>query len=260
MTTTTQHAPGTFCWPELATSDQAGARKFYTSLFGWRSDENDMGNGQTYTMLKKGDQAVGALYGVSPQEAKSPPHWNSYVAVANVDETARKAKQLGGQVVLEPLDVMEHGRMAVIQDPTGAVFSLWQGKQHIGANLLDEVGALCWTELLTNDTDKAGKFYTSLLPWKSDTQNMAHTKYTMFKRGDQMAAGMLPTPKEVEGMPPQWFSYFAVDNVDQTVSKAQQLGGKVMRPAADIPDMGRFAILQDPQGAPFAIWQYAPQR
>src|SRR6185503_6678094 len=104
------------------------------------------------------------------------------------------------------------------------------------------------------------KFYTSLLPWKSDTQNMAHTKYTMFKRGDQMAAGMLPTPKEVEGLPPQWFSYFAVDNVDQTVSKAQQLGGKVMRPAADIPNMGRFAILQDPQGAPFAIWQYAPQR
>jgi len=261
MATITQHAPGTFCWPELATSDQAAARKFYTSLFGWGVNESPMGEGETYTILLKGDKSVGALYTMRPEEAKqgAPPHWNAYVSVTSADESAAKAKQLGGQVLMDPFDVMEHGRMAIIQDPTGAIFCLWQAKQHIGANVLGETGSLIWTELMTTDTDKAGKFYTGLLPWKTESMKMDDDMvYTLFKRSDdQGAGGMMPIPKQAQGAPPNWLSYFAVDDVDKSAAKVKELGGKVMNPPQDIPNIGRFAVVTDPQGAHFALFKPA---
>ena len=150
MATITQHAPGTFCWPELATTDQAGAKAFYTKLFGWETADTDIGGGEFYTMLKLAGRDVGALYSMRKEERATgvPPHWNSYVSVESADRAAARAKELGGTVILEPFDVMEAGRMAFIQDPTGAIFGVWQAKQHTGTSVLDEVGALCWTALL----------------------------------------------------------------------------------------------------------------
>jgi len=259
MATITQHAPGTFCWPELATSDQAGAKKFYTSLFGWAVSESPMGEGETYTILQKGDQSVGALYTMRPEEAKQgvPPHWNAYVSVADVDKSTAQAKQLGGKVMMDPFEVMEHGRMSVIQDPTGAVFCLWQPKNHIGAGVLNETGALVWTELMTPDTDKASKFYTSLFGWKTETMPNPLMTYTIFKRGEDSAGGMLTTPKEAAAanVPPHWLGYFGVENADKAIAKAKDLGAKVYMGPTDIPNMGRFAILADPQGAAFAVWE-----
>lgn len=254
MATITQHAPGTFCWPELATSDQAGARKYYTTLFGWTANEMPMGESETYTLLMKGDESVGALYTMRTEEAKhAPPHWNSYVSVANADESAARAKELGGKLLMEPFDVMEMGRMAVIQDPTGAVFCVWQAKQSIGASILGAPGSLCWTELMTGDTAKAKAFYTGLFPWNAVETPMKEFVYTRFQRGEVGAGGMMPLP--APGIPPHWLLYFAVESCDRSLAKALELGGKTIMPAMEIPTIGRFAILTDPQGAAFALFQ-----
>jgi len=258
MATVTQHAPGTFCWPELATSDQEGAKKFYAGLFGWTAKDDDMGDGTFYTMLMLNGQSVGALYKLKADQSTQgmPPHWGSYVAVENADDAATRARTLGAQVIVEPFDVMDVGRMAVIMDPQGAIFSVWQAKKHIGASLLDEVGALCWTELMTTDTKAAEKFYTGLFPWKGDPMPMGPEMiYTVFKRGQASAAGMMAITSEMGPMPPNWGIYFQVADCDATQAKAAGLGAKVVVPAQDVPNIGRFAILQDPQGAHFGIFK-----
>ena len=255
MQETPDYAPGTFCWVELATSDNEAAKKFYTELFGWSFTDNPMGPDMVYTMLKKGGKEVGALYKMMPEmkERGIPPHWMSYASTQNADETAAKAQSLGGTIMQAPFDVMEHGRMAVIQDPTGAVFSLWQPNQHRGAGLVNAPGSLCWNELMTTDTGKAADFYTGLFGWGKDVQNFGPMEYTMFTQADRPTSGMLQITPDMGNIPPNWLVYFAVDDCDATVEKAAGSGANVMKPADDIPGIGRFAILTDPQGAAFAI-------
>jgi uncharacterized protein len=254
MATVTQHAPGTFCWPELATLDETAAKKFYTSFFGWTYKDNDMGPGGVYTIFQSDGSDVAALYTMREEERKmAPPHWNAYVSVESADKTAAQAKQLGANVLLEPFDVMEHGRMAAIQDPTGAVFNLWEAKKHIGAIKVDEPNSLCWTELMTKDAAKAGDFYSKLLPWKTEAMNMPGMAYTLFKRGDAGAGGMMELQPEMGPIPSHWLSYFMVDDCDAKLAKAQNLGAQILVPAQTVPNVGRFAILKDPQGAPFGI-------
>ncbi len=259
MATTTQHAPGTFCWPELASVDQPGAKAFYTALFGWESTDDDMGGGEFYTMLKLKGRPLGALYTMRKQERATgaPPHWNSYVAVASADQSVAKAKALGGTILAEPFDVMDAGRMAIIQDPTGAVFCVWQAMKHTGAGVLGEIGALCWTELMTRDANKAQAFYTGLFDWKAEAMPMGPMSYTIYKRGDTQAGGMMQITKEMGPIPSHWMVYFSVSDCDGTVAKGGTLGGKTTMPPTDIPNIGRFAILQDPQGAHFAVIKLA---
>ncbi len=255
MATTTQHAPGTFCWPELATIDQPGAKAFYTKLFGWEITDNDIGGGEFYTRLSLQGRDLGALYNMQPEERSHgiPPHWNSYVAVESADKSAAKAKTLGGTLLAEPFDVMEHGRMAIIQDPTGATFCLWEPKKHPGAGVLNEVGALCWTELMTSDASKAQSFYTGLFGWKAEAMPMGPMTYTIYKNGEAQAGGMMQITKEMGPIPSNWMIYFAVPDCDGTVARAGTLGGKTVVPPTDIPNIGRFATLQDPQGAYFSV-------
>ncbi len=255
MATITQHAPGTFCWPELATTDQPGAKKFYTSLFGWEFDDTDMGGGEFYTMLKLKGRALGALYRQRKEERGHgiPPHWNSYVSVESADRATEKAKSLGGIVMAEPFDVFDAGRMAILQDPAGAMFCIWQPKAHPGAGVLDEVGALCWTELMTSDSGRARAFYTALFGWKAEDRPMGPMTYTIFKRGEAQAGGMMQITKDMGPIPSHWMVYFAVADCDATVAKAGKLGGKTTVPPTDVPNVGRFAVLQDPQAAHVAV-------
>jgi predicted enzyme related to lactoylglutathione lyase len=254
-----KHEPGTFCWVELATKDGPAAKKFYTSLFDWGVNDVPSDAG-TYSMVQKKGKDAGALYQQGPEEKAIPPHWNSYVRVDSADDTAAKAKKLGGTVLLGPFDVMEHGRMAVIQDPTGAVFSLWEPKDHIGAEVVGEPSSFCWNELYTSDAKKAGDFYSNLFGWSREPMQTPTGEYTIFKKGDAQAAGMMQISKEMEAMPPHWMVYFAVDDSDRTVEKAKGMGARVMVPPTDIPNIGRFAILNDPQGADFAVIRLEPRQ
>jgi predicted enzyme related to lactoylglutathione lyase len=255
MQETPEYKPGTFCWVELGTTDGEAAKKFYTELFGWSFNDNPIGPGMVYTMLKLDGKDVGALYKM-PSEMTDhgvPPHWMSYISVSSADESAAKAKELGATLMKEPFDVMDVGRMAVVQDPTGAMFALWQAGTNSGAGVVNVPNSFCWNELATSDTAKAGDFYTGLLGWGKNVQQMGPMTYTSFMNGDRPAGGMYELCGEMENAPPHWLAYFAVEDTDAMVKKAADLGGTILAPPMDIPDTGRFAVIQDPQGAAFGI-------
>ena len=256
----TSHAAGTFSWPELATTDQKAGVAFYRALFGWDVNEQPIGPTEVYSMFQVRGKPVGAASTQQPQERQMgvPPHWNSYVTVANVDESAKKAESLGGKIFMPPFDVMDAGRMAVLQDPTGAVFEIWQANRSIGAEILNEPGALCWTELTTTDTKAAEKFYTGLFGWtpKHSTPG-SPMEYTEFSVNGQPSIGMMAKPAEMPAhIPSYWMPYFQVANCDASSAKVKELGGSIMVGPQDIPSTGRFAIASDPQRAIFAVFQF----
>lgn len=246
MTQKTSYLPGEFCWVDLSTSDPKSAEKFYVSLFGWTTNPISMGpDAPPYVMLLKNGKDVGAMM----EDKKAPPHWMPYVFVANIDDAAKKAKTLGATILAEPFDVTDAGRMAAIQDPQGAVLNLWQGKRHIGAGVTGEPGTMCWNELYTPDIEGSRKFYTALFGWKLKIS----PEYTEAHVGETATGGMMQMRPEMKGMPPNWMPYFAVDDVDSVVKKAEAGGGRVHNGPMDIPDTGRFAVMGDPQGASFAV-------
>ena len=255
MQETIELKPGTFCWEELCTSNPEAAKTFYTQLFGWSYVDNPMGPDMVYTMFKLDGKDAAACYELmADQKAQGvPPNWTSYVSVANADETVEKAKAAGGPILAGPFDVATYGRMATIQDPAGAVFALWEPKDNKGAGVFNVPNSFCWNELMTTDTKKAGDFYSTVFDWKRDVQNFGPLEYTMFINGDRPNGGMLQITPDMGPIPSNWLVYFAVDDCDAKVKQATDLGATVMKPADDIPGIGRFAILTDPQGAALAF-------
>ena len=252
------HAPGRFCWADLGTTDPAGAKRFYTGLFGWSFEDRPMGDGSFYTMFLLNGKSVAALY---PQDAQQqamgiPPNWLSYIAVESAAQAAERTRGLGGTVLMDAFDVLDVGRMAMIQDPTGAVVALWEPRRHQGAEVIEEPNTLCWNELATTDTTRAGAFYSGLLGWQPERQQYGPIDYTIFKQGERMNGGMMEIAPDWGPVPPHWLVYFAVDDCDATAAAAGRLGGSVQMPPSDIPGVGRFAMLKDPQGATFAIIKF----
>jgi predicted enzyme related to lactoylglutathione lyase len=200
-------------------------------------------------------KVVAGMMKLSPemQSGGMPPVWSTYVTVRDADATAAKAKELGGTVLREPMDVMDAGRMAVLADPTGAVFCLWQPQAHIGAQLVNEPYSLTWNELITPDLEAAKKFYADLFDWNGTPFEMGSDAppYTVWMLDDNGIGGAMPPP--MEGMPPCWVVYFAVADCDDTVAKAKELGASVLVEPLDIPEVGRMAALVDPQGAAFSV-------
>jgi hypothetical protein len=250
-----EYAPGTPNWVDLQTTDQQAAKQFYGELFGWTFEDMPMGDGNVYTMARLKGRDVGAIAPLGEQAAAGvPPHWNSYVSVSDVDATAATVAPAGGNVMMPPFDVLDAGRMTVLQDPTGAVIIAWQAKNHIGAGIVNEAGAFSWNELLTPDVPKAAAFYEKVFGWTAEhhTEGMA---YTEFKVGGASIAGAMNPP--MPGIPPVWTIYFNSDDTDATVAKARQLGATVFAEPTDIPP-GRFAVLADPQGAMFNVIRMNP--
>jgi predicted enzyme related to lactoylglutathione lyase len=246
----TEHQPGRFSWLELVTSDAEAAKTFYTSLFGWTTRDVPMGGDDVYVMLEKEGDVVGALY----ETKKQPPAWNSYITVRSVDESAETAKRLGGTIVGGPRDVMDAGRMAYVADPQGATFSLWQPNRHTGAKRINEPGSLCWNELATSDRDGAVRFYSELLGWRCEPTPDAMMPYMVAFAGDERAGGIYTAPPEMAAqMPPNWMPYIAVADCDASTDKGRALGGTVAVGPLDIPNIGRFSMIRDPQGAFFCI-------
>ena len=253
----TEYPEGTPSWVDLATTDPESAAAFYGTLFGWTRNEMPTGDGGTYSMLHKDGHVVAGMMEQEPRqrEAGVPPNWTTYIAVEDVDASTAKVAGLGGTVHAPPFDVMESGRMAVIQDPTGAFFGLWQAKNHIGAGLVNEPGSVTWNELNTRGAVAARDFYARLLDLEMSIQDMGEMgEYTTLMKGDAMVAGVMDmAPGVPEFVPPHWLAYFATDDVDATAARAEALGGSVTAPPMDIPGVGRFAVLDDPQGATFAV-------
>jgi hypothetical protein len=250
-----QYPAGTFSWVDLATTDAAAAKAFYTRLFGWEAHDMPAGPEGTYTMLTLAGKYVAGLYEMGDEQRGQgiPPHWLSYVSVDDIDAATEKVSALGGTVLAGPMDVMEAGRMAMIQDPTGASFALWQAGQHIGAALVNIPGTFSWNELATTDTEKASAFYSGLFGWECTKDDMPTGPYYTFKNQGRMGGGMLQMTEEWGDMPSNWSVYFSVEDCDATVQQARELGGMNLMDPFEIPEVGRFAVMQDPQGAYFTV-------
>lgn len=258
MGTRTEHAPGTFSWIDLTTSDQEAAKGFYGELIGWDFDDMPVGDtGQVYSMAKIDGAAVAAISGQQPGDP-SPPHWNNYVTVESADDAAAKAKEAGGTVMMDAFDVLDSGRMAVLQDPAGAILCVWQPKSHIGAELVNVPGALTWNELGTPEVDGAARFYGDLFGWNSESMPTGDgPRYVIIKVGERTNGGIREqTPEEQAMAPPYWLPYIAVESTDNTVERAGTLGASTILPPMDVPaGNGRIAMIQDPQGAYVAFFQ-----
>lgn len=265
MSERTEYAAGTPSWVDQASPDPGASAGFYSDLFGWETEDvMPEGSDGEYHMATLRGKRVAAL-GSNPM-AGAPAGWNTYFTVDDADAAAAAAANAGGKVLMDSFDVMDAGRMAVLADPAGAVFMLWQPKETIGAEVVNEDGAWSWSELVTDDVEGSKRFYGELLGWQTTTMEFAGGEYTIWHRpgaepkqappdqGGTSFGGMLPSSNWPDATPNFWLAYFAVADVDATAARAGELGGSVVAPAFDAPGVGRIAVLGDPQGAAFAIW------
>jgi uncharacterized protein len=253
MSERTKYAPGTFSWTDLATTDQDAAKQFYTQLFGWEVEDNPVGDGVVYSIMKLGGHNVAAIAPQPEQQrdAGVPPFWNSYITVESADAAADSAQKLGATVHAPAFDVMDIGRMAVIQDPQGAFFMVWEPKLHIGSGLVNAPGALSWNELVSPDLDASAEFYGELFGWQTEPMDAGGMPYLVVKNSEGHSNGGIRGAMENE--PTYWLVYFGADDIDRRLSQAGELGGTTLVGATDI-GVGRIGVIQDPQGAVFALY------
>ena len=253
------HAPGTFCWIELNTTDQAAAKRFYSSLFGWMPRDTPMGPDEFYTMFELDGRAAAAGFTMRAEQRAQgvPPHWGIYIEVENADAAAAHAKALGANLIAPAFDVMDFGRMAVIQDPTGAFFCVWQSKTHHGTQIARVSGTLCWADLSTPDPKRASDFYAALLGWQVILDPKDKSGYLHIKNGEHFIGGIPPAAHRQTGAPAHWLAYFEVADVDAVANHAKEMGAKLYLPPMTMEGVGRMAVIADPQGAVFAIFKSA---
>ena len=243
----TGYTHGVPSWVDIGTTDVGGALRFYGELFGW--DGQDMGEeAGHYTIVSRNGKQVAAI---SPAQDPGPPRWTTYINVDEIDAVTKRVGDAGGQVIFGPIDVMTQGRMAIFSDPTGAVIAAWQPGDHIGAQLVNETGALYWSELSTSDLAKVKPFYEAVFGWTFGGSD----EYAEVQVAGRPVAGIMPRPAEMPAqVPDHWLPYFGADDVDASAEKAATLGATVVFGPADIPGTGRFATVIDPQGATFALF------
>jgi uncharacterized protein len=241
----TSYTAGTFCWVDLMAADQDAAKRFYTGLFGWDYQDFPFGEGAVYSLAQVGGQPVAAITPL-PGDGM-PPHWNCYVSVDDADAAAARAQELGATVILAAGDVGESGRLAMIQDPQGAILGLWQPGQHFGAGLVNGPGLLSWNDLLSPDVEASSAFYRALFGW--EITEIAEGQYWSVANDGQTNGGLMPLPP---GGHPAWNLYFGVEDTEATVARVAELGGQTVMGPMPVPS-GRFAILRDPQNAVFSV-------
>lgn len=246
------YAPGAPCWVDLGSPDPAASVAFYGGLFGWSAQIAPEPEARGYTTFLKDGKPVAA---VGPlQTDQQPPAWVSYFATDDADAVAVAVRASGGAVIVEPLDVLGYGRMAVFHDPAGAVAAVWQAGSMSGAEVTGEAGALAWNELTTRDVDGSKEFYPAVFGWAARDVPFEDASYTLWEVDGQPVAGMMPMVGEQwpPDLPPHWMVYFAVDDTDAAAGRVAELGGQVSVPPTDTP-AGRLAVVGDPHGAFFSI-------
>jgi predicted enzyme related to lactoylglutathione lyase len=259
MPSVSKHKPGAFCWFELTTTNQAEARTFYQALFGWSADDSPIGPNDFYTTFSVPAGSVGAAYTMRKKERDQgvPPHWLTYVTVQSADAAAKKAAELGGTAVAPPFDVMDFGRMSVVQDPAGGMLAVWEAKAHHGAGAVHEPGSVVWVDLSTPDQPRAGKFYGDLFGWKmtagkNEVDPKAGDYFHIVNDGD-FIGGIPPAEHRNPQMPAHWLIYVSVPEATAAIAKAESFGGRLLHGPVTIEGARTFAVLADPQGAVFAV-------
>jgi uncharacterized protein len=246
----TSYDPGVPCWVDLASSDLAQTAGFYSDLLGWTTEDQGPEAGN-YHLAKVNGKLVA---GIGPQMMEGQPCvWSTYFSVENADKTAEIATTAGATVLAGPMDVMTVGRMAVLMDPTGAAFSLWQAGDMVGAELANEPGAFAWSELNTRDISGSTDFYRTVFGHEITGGDMGGMTYYELKVSGRSIAGMMPMQDMVPAeVPNHWLTYFAVDDCDASTEKLKSLGGRVMVEPMTIP-AGRFSVCAGLLGEPFGL-------
>lgn len=257
MPTRDSYEPGRPCWVDLGTTDPEAARAFYGELFGWTAEVDPRPEAGGYAMFNRNGQSVA---GVGPLFAEGmPPVWSTYIATDDVDATAKTVGQNGGTVMMEPMDVLDVGRMAMFAGPDGAVAGLWQPRAHTGAKLVNEPGSWSWSALATRDKPGAMAFYGALFGWNlKEDPNWG--EYIALGDKGEVASVMEMGSEFPPQVPPHWQVVFMVDDVDAAMAEAQRLGGSTHGPARDGAPGMRTGALADPQGAQFGVLSFDPSQ
>jgi predicted enzyme related to lactoylglutathione lyase len=275
------YLPGVPSWVDTSQPDPQAALPFYSGLFGWDfEDAMPPGSPGRYFIarLRGGDVAA---VGSQPEGAPPMAVWNTYVCVESADDAASKVQDAGGRVLMAPFDVMDAGRMAVFTDPEGAVFCVWQAKEHKGARIVNEPGSLNFNGLKTRDADGAKSFYGSVFGWETLglgggaemwrlpgygdflEQSDPGLRSRMAESGapegfEDVVAALNPIADDQPDIPAHWSVTFAVDDADATAKRAAELGGQVVVPPFDAPWV-RMTVITDPQGAMFIASKFVPE-
>ncbi|MGD2042803.1 MAG: VOC family protein [Acidimicrobiia bacterium] len=252
MPTRDGYPEGVPSWVDLSTTDVEKARAFYEALFGWNIQEAESDSMPYWMAYQKGRAAAGL--GPAQGEPRFSA-WTTYFAVDDADATVAKIRDAGGQIVFEPTDIMEMGRMAIAADPSGAVFGIWQAGQHKGAGIVNEHGALNWNELQVDDVSKELEFYRAVFGHTTEETEGGSGPYYVMSAGDRPVAGAMAKP--APEIPNSWSVYFAVDDADAAVETATEHGGHVSFGPMDLPSVGKIAGLVDPTGGHFTVIQLA---
>ena len=254
MSERTSYEPGVPSWVDVSSPDVEASKRFYGDLFGWEAqDAGPAGETFVYANFKRNGRNVAGLSAIADES--QPPAWSTYVATDDADAAAARAAAAGADVVFAPTDVMDAGRVAVFAHPAGGVVGVWQAGRHIGAELVNEPGALAWNELQTRDAAGAKTFYVAVFGWGVEDQDVEGMTYTLFQVADRPVAGAMTTPSAVPAeVPAFWLTYFGVEDCDATVARVEQLGGSTLSPEIlEMEGVGRFAIVADPHGASFGV-------
>lgn len=252
--TPSSYAHGQFCWVDLVAHDMTASADFYAELFGWTVEDQDDGDDMPYALFFQGDDVVAGIGEMSDEMRDDgvPPTWNSYISVGDVEAAVEAAEELGATVVTPPMQIMEAGRLAYIQDPTGATVAFWEPGEHHGATRVNEPGTFCWNELNTRDAETAQGFFHDLLGWTYEEDTSSESSYYIIHNEDRSNGGILQMTEEWDDMPPSWMVYFAVEDLDRTVGRLQDLGGTLHHGPFETP-VGPMAVVADPEGAPFQL-------
>jgi uncharacterized protein len=250
----TSYDPGKPCWADVTVPDVDEGAAFYSELFGWTADKAPQPEAGGYTMFSKNGKYVAAASPPMPGTEGIPPHWTVYLASDDADATAGKIRDAGGQVMMDPFDVFDSGRMTIAVDPTGAAFGVWQAGTHIGAQLRREPGTMNWAECQTNDPAAARAFYEQVFGYEVEEAQMGGPDpYILLKLGGEPTAGVIRIGADWGDVPSNWSVVFEVDDTDAAVAKVQELGGRVLMEPMEIPEVGRFAVVADKWGAAFQV-------
>lgn len=256
MSTRTSPWPdGVPCWADVSATDVRASGAFYTAVLGWEVPEPDEQWGGYVTAEVDGQMVAG----IGPVQGGAPPSWTVYLATDDVDGVVDRASERGGIVLAPVMDVGPLGRMAVLADPSGAPFGLWQAGTMVGAGRVNEPGSLTWEDLRSTDPQSARAFYGALFDYEYDAVEMAGPDYATFRLRSEQAplGGMGPMMGSPDGTPSHWLVYFGVADTDAAVTAAEAAGGSVLEPATDTP-FGRMAWLADPDGAAFTVMSMDP--
>ncbi len=256
VTRDTPWPSGTPCWVDLGVGDISKAIAFYTALFGWNVERGGPETGG-YSMANMDGRPVAGI-GPKTGPPEAPAAWMTYLATEDADVTAAKIKGAGGQLLMDPMDVMDAGRMTIAADTTGAAFAIWQARAFPGAQLANVPGAITWNEQMSRDFEGAKAFYAAVFGYEYGDMSSDGFSYATLLLGGHEVGGIGQYPEGMPSRPPAaWTTYFATANTDASVARVTKAGGSVIRPAEDSP-YGRTATVADDQGAVFSLISMPP--